>query len=39
MGYDPLLKQIFVISPPMPQTEEEHQEYLKKEKEKLEASN
>jgi hypothetical protein len=34
MAYDPLLKQIFVISPPMPQTEEEHQAYLKKQEEK-----
>ena len=34
MGYDPLLKRIFVISPPMPQTEEEYQAYLKKEREK-----
>jgi len=34
MAYDPLLKQIFVISPPMPQTEEEHQEYLRKQEEK-----
>lgn len=32
MGYDPLLKRIFVISPPMPQTEEEYQAYLKKQK-------
>jgi hypothetical protein len=34
MAYDPILKQIFVISEPMPQTEEEHQAYLKKQEEK-----
>jgi hypothetical protein len=33
MAYDPILKQIFVISPPMPQTDEEHQVFLKKQKE------
>jgi hypothetical protein len=34
MAYDPLLKQIFVISPPMPQTEDEYQEYVKKQEER-----
>jgi hypothetical protein len=34
MAYDPLLKQIFVISSPMPQTEEEYQAYLERQPEK-----
>jgi hypothetical protein len=39
MAYDTDNKQIYVISEPMPQTEKQYQEYLKKQKEKkLEAS-
>ena len=34
MAYDTDNGQIYVISEPMPQTEEEHQAYLKKEREK-----